>query len=177
MLTWCTNKPISIWFGLHWKWCVAAFSQCLYLCAAVIMLSKWRKNTCLNRLHINTKMFALVEPNLCESAWCGMVWLPLHACINYEISGLLMIRSQKHTGKRIVTIQLLSFFQYWSSVSIMSSNTYFNPLFVCKVFRMRYELIAMFRYHIHLSKIHCDLFFVSRTSVIIIVNNITRKTF
>lgn len=45
-------------------------SQCLYLCAAVIMLSKWgKKTTCINRPH----MFGLIEPNLFESAcW---IWI------------------------------------------------------------------------------------------------------
>lgn len=72
---WHGARTNRLWYGSD---CIGngvlLHFRCLYLCAAVIMLSKWRKNTCTNRLHINTQMFALVEPNLCESAWCGMVW-------------------------------------------------------------------------------------------------------
>lgn len=57
----------------YWKWCCSFFSlhfQCLYLCATVIMLSKWEEKHVSRRLRRNTHVWAYRA----QFMWIRMVW-------------------------------------------------------------------------------------------------------
>lgn len=99
MLTWRTNKPIMIGFLYRKCCCSSLHFQCLYLCATVIMLSKWEEKHasiaytifCISRpIYVNPHGFLL-----CIHACKGMPFMKVfHWFIDHSIS----IPFRKKTG-------------------------------------------------------------------------------
>lgn len=96
--------------------------QCLYLCAAVIMLSRRGRN----RPRTLTHMAGLIEANLFESAYYGVYFLCMHILRNLCISCLLMMtRSQKQSS-------FISLVLIWKKHIILSSNS--NSKSISRIF-------------------------------------------